>query len=251
MFNETKSLQWTLPVTASVAFLIARMDGFLASFFFWHFQMGFHELGHAVAGWMSGQIAIPTYGFTLIFGESNAFYILFLATLVFAIWRSKEGGYHYLMCILCLITLNALILRFVGGPEVRQMIFNIGGYAGELLLSTFFICGFYYKFPERLRWDFFRYPVVCIAFIVLFKSHMTWDRAKYSAGNLPMGGSILSETDKSDTEKLLESKYWTGRTLPSFLVKAHQVSFFLIVGHYILGLLSIPPVVARRHETDE
>jgi hypothetical protein len=252
MFNETKSLQRTLPLAAAAAFLIARTDGFLTSFFFWHFQTGFHELGHTLAGWMGGQIAIPTYGFTLTFGHSGAFFFCFIATISFGIWKTREHEYFYLMTVLCLMGISAMILGTVSTTAFRQMIFVIGGYLGEALLSTFLICGFYYKFPERLRWDFFRYPIVLIAFVVLFKSHNLWSLAQKSTGHLPMGGSILSESDQSDTEKLLDSGYWTGKTLPNFLVKAHQICFFLIAGHYILGLIYVSPTAKlSQNATDD
>lgn len=246
MTDETKSLQWGLPVMAVVAYFLSRADGFLMNFFFWHFQMGFHELGHAIAGWMTGQAAIPTYGFTILFGESVFFHVIFLGALgAGAYFGHMEESFFLKWVCTGLFIISLGVWAIARGPQI-MMIFSLGGFLGEIFISSILICSFYYSLPRRLHWDFFKYPFVLIAFIVLLKSYHTWSRAYQSPGNLPMSGSIHSATDKSDTEKLLESKFWTGRTLPSFLVKAHQLCFFIIVGHYIVGFISTTPTPTRR-----
>ncbi len=249
MTDETKILQWTLPVLAVIAYFVSRADGFLVSFLFWHFQMAFHELGHAIAGWMTGQAAIPTYGFTILFGESVFFHVIFLGALAGGAYYGyiEESPFLRWLCT-GLFVISLGVWAIARGPQI-MMIFSLGGFLGEIFISSIFICSFYYRLPPRIYWDFFRYFFVLISFIVLFKSYATWSRAKQSPGHLPMSGSIHSATDKSDTEKLLESKFWTGSTLPNFLVKAHQLCFFVILGHYLIGVISTTPTPSRRRES--
>lgn len=195
--------------------------------------MVFHECGHALAGWMTGQFAVPTYGFTLLLGQSNIFLLIFLVLSAGAVYYFKAEGYLYLALFFLSLIVFSLITFIFAKNEFTEVLFNVGGFLGEIIFSTFLICGYYYEFPKKIRWDFFRYVVVLFAFVVLFKSHETWLRAKHSPSHLPMSGSILSETDKSDTEKILASHFWNGRTLPVFLVKLHNLSLILIVGHFI------------------
>ena len=250
MHDETKPLKWGLPALAVVAYFLSRADGFLMNFLFWHFQMGFHELGHAIAGWMTGQAAIPTYGFTILFGESVFFHVLFLAALGGGAYygQVEESAFLKWVCT-GLFLISLAVWAIARGPQII-MLFNLGGFLGEILISTIFICSFYYQLPRRFHWGFFRYFFVFISFIVLFKSYNTWSRAYQSPGNLPMSGSIHSSTDKSDTEKLLESRMWTGHTLPNFLVKTQQLCFFVIIVHYIIGFISTTPTPSRRRHDE-
>jgi hypothetical protein len=241
MIDENRLIQCSLPVLAAVAYLLSKSQNMFVNFILWHFQMGFHELGHAIAAWMTGQIAIPTYAYTVTFGPSEFFYAAFLFGLSFAAYYFRKENSYYLAGISGSLILISLILRVFTSHSAHLMIFSLGGFLGEIIISTILICGFYFHFPNKFRWDFFRYFFVLISFFVLFKSNHIWTRAQKSPGHLPMGGTIMSETEQSDTEKLLDSGYWTGKTLPAILVRTHKICFVLITLHYLVGLVMISP----------
>jgi transcription initiation factor TFIIIB Brf1 subunit/transcription initiation factor TFIIB len=110
----------------------------------------FHELGHAVAGWLMGYPSIPAFDFVYGGGLTphGAFQkpivILIAIAFAYALWLFRENRKS--MAIIGAIF--ALWLFFVTREWRREIIFSGAGHAGELILAGIF----FYKSLAGIGW---------------------------------------------------------------------------------------------------
>ncbi len=198
-------------------------------------QIWFHEVGHAVPAWLSSRAALPLpFGFTFWREEPSWFTglcVLFLIG-VLGVTSFRERRYYGVAAAVMLLALWSY-MTVVLDPHASIGWILFGGLLGELVLSTVAIVSFYYRAPDRLRWDFWRYVVLVPAACVFAASFAMWIRIDQGTQALPLGSIIGAPGDGTgDIERMMAGYGWTGASLTTTYRAIGTVCFLTIVGHY-------------------
>jgi hypothetical protein len=167
-------------------------------------QIQFHELGHAVVAWLSSRAALPLpFGFTFWSLERSLFTgscVAFLLAL-FA-WRAVHEQRRFGILLAACASLAFVGLSLLVSVERSHMLTLLGGQAGELVLTTLAIVGFYFRLPDKLRWDFFRFVVLGPAMGTWVSALALWLGVWRGTRALPMG-SLLGSEGSGDLDRLI------------------------------------------------
>ncbi len=212
----------------------------------WTFgSIPFHEIGHAVFAWLGGRKAfpigavVPFASFTTWSNERS--YLLALIFQGLAGWGTLKlwrGGFVMPALALGAFLLTMLRMTYVMPFEQTEKYAILGGIVGEFAVTGTVILLFFYRLPERLRWDFFRFialPPACLGLVSSFKM---W--AAISAGTqpLPRGSMLVGRSDSNgDIDRLINLHGWTETGLISFMTQLRWAVLGLIAAHYLYGLV--------------
>jgi len=199
-------------------------------------QLWFHEVGHAVPAWLSSRAALPLpFGFTFWREESSWFTglcVLFLIG-VFGVTSFREKRYYGVVASAVLLgfwAYQTLVLE----PYASIGWILFGGLAGELVLTTLAIVSFYYRAPDRMRWDFWRFIVLVPAMSAFVTSLAMWVRIDQGTQGLPLGSIIGAPGDGTgDIERMLAGYAWTAETLTTAYRSIGTLCVTIIVVHYV------------------
>lgn len=195
-----------------------------------------HELGHALAAWLAGFVAVPLpIGLTSVGGQRALLVGLIvpavLGYLIWLGWREKHPVFTAAMGVF--LGLQIYLTWGISVHTARQWI-TFGGLGAEIALSAFFICTFYYRAPRRLRWDFWRYvALVPFAGVFVFQ-WLLWRRVRKDVDWLPAGSAMTGTRDgSSDIDKLLTVHGWTTEGLISTYERLVLFCVVVMVAHYV------------------
>lgn len=200
-------------------------------------QIWFHEVGHAVPAWLSSRAALPLpFGFTFWKEESSWFTAVCLLFLigVFAYTSLRERRYYGVIASFVMFGCWAFFTLVLDPYEAIGWIL-FGGLAGELVLTTLAIVSFYYRAPDRMRWDFWRFIVLVPAMTAFVTSFAMWVRIHQGTQGLPMGSIIGAPGDGTgDIERMLAGYAWTAETLTTAYRSIGTLCLLVIVTHYVV-----------------
>jgi Zn-finger nucleic acid-binding protein len=210
------------------AFGLARPIVFIA-------QIWFHEVGHAIPAWLSSRAALPLpFGFTFWREDSSwftALCVLFLIGVLGVTSFREKRPYGVVAAVVLALFWAYQTLYLDPYASIGWVLF--GGLLGELVLSTVAIVSFYYRAPDRLRWDFWRYIVLLPAACVFASSFAMWVRIDMGAQALPLGSIIGAPGDGTgDIERMIAGYGWTGETLTTTYRTIGTVCLLVIALHY-------------------
>ncbi|MBC7173480.1 MAG: hypothetical protein H5U40_13655, partial [Polyangiaceae bacterium] len=203
-------------------------------------QIGFHELGHAIPSWLSSRAALPLpCGITFTREEPTFFtgasFVFLLAVLAYAGHREKRP---YAVAVAGALFAAWAFFTLVLGAERTREIMLLGGIAGELVLSAFVVASFYFRAPDRLRWDFFRIVALPLATVSFVGTTRLWLEIAGGRAGMPMGSLFGSHGDGSgDLDRLIAEFDWTESGLVRFylaIAAATGLAMFTLYG--VFGL---------------
>jgi hypothetical protein len=220
------ALALSLPVCMSP------FGGFLAGLI----GMPFHELGHALASWLSSRFALPLPFFTIWHDEQSLWFGLGVAGLLgwFGYHSWREEARFGLGVALTLLSLQ-LGLSWMVPARSTLMVQILGGALGELVLGALLLAAFHFPLPDRLRWDFWRWPALLPGAFCFTHALLLWARAAGDARHLPWGSALGNDSD-GDMNRLVRDFGWSAAGLAAFYLKAGAVSALGLVGAHALAL---------------
>ena len=194
-------------------------------------QMQFHELGHALAAWLSSRAALPLpFGFTLWREERSLFtggcLVFLIAVLAH---RSLRERRWFGVALALLLAVGFARLSLGTDADRSRMVVIAAGIAGELLLSCLVLIAFYFPLPDRLRWDFFRFVALVPAATGWLGTAALWHAIRRGERPLPMGSILGATGDGSgDLERLIAEYGFTPASITSLYVRLAQGTFVLL-----------------------
>jgi Zn-finger nucleic acid-binding protein len=203
------------PLTLIAALPLATLAGlainstFLVGFFR-PFHIGIHEFGHASVAWFSGRRALPLpIGWTSWQPDRSVVVyvaLLFLiGVLMFTAWKERLRGAMVLAGALALIQ---FVMTWAFSQRTVELWITFGGIGGEFVISTVLIVLFYFRLPDRVRWDFWRYPILVVSASTLWENVAFWARVERGEESIPWG-SILGAGDAGgDMDRLVLEHAW-------------------------------------------
>jgi len=199
-----------LPTAVGFALLVHLMG--LGTTVFMTVGMWTHELGHAVAAWFAGILAIPL-PFVTIWPSDERSVLVILVVAAFWIGLSAYGIRQRNRALILGAGSLAMLqiwmtLVISPGRAFQWVIF--AGMGGELILSTAMMLAFYQRFPWR--WDFWRYLVLVTCSISYVHALLRWIGVSLGVMQMPRG-SANGDNAEGDVEKLLRTHEFTLGTL--------------------------------------
>ncbi|HTV21825.1 MAG TPA: zf-TFIIB domain-containing protein [Polyangiaceae bacterium] len=198
--------------------------------------MPFHELGHALASWLGSRFAMPLPFFTVWSNAQSLLFGLGLAGLLAAFgYRSwREGRRFGLGLALALLAVQLVLSCFVPARQ-SLMVQILGGALGEVALGALVLIAFHFPLPDRLRWDFWRWPALVPGGICFGHAMLTWIAAAKDARRIPWGAAIGNESD-GDMNRLVRDFGWSATELARFYLTATGVAALAIGAAYAFAL---------------
>jgi hypothetical protein len=112
--------------------------------------------------------------------------------------------------------------------RLTSMLQILSGALGEIVIGALVLMTFHFPLPDRLRWDFWRWPALMPASLCLAQSLLLWSRAVHDVRQIPWGSAIGSEAD-GDMNRLVASFGWKPAALATFYLTAGITSVAALV----------------------
>ncbi|MFO0760501.1 MAG: zf-TFIIB domain-containing protein [Byssovorax sp.] len=228
-----------VPAALALALLLDAtwLKDLVSSFFI---NMWLHELGHAAVAWMSGYYALLLPFVTFTFNDEKSLLTSMIVALLLgaALIAGLSGKHRYLVVLggggLLLQAIMTLIIP-------RRLTFEwltFAGCGGEFVWSTLLMVSFYYRLPDRIRWDFWRYLALLIGAFGLVHAVSMWSDVKHDLSLLPVGTALGGRDDgDGDMNKLINLYHWTPKKIARTYLTMGYVGLLVVGGHYAVFLL--------------
>ncbi len=214
--------------------------------------MPFHELGHAAASWLSSRIAIPLPFFTFWLEEQSvlmgAIVSGVLGWLIFHTYREKNW---FMLSSVSVVLLTWAVITFMVPARQTLMWQILAGAWGELIFGGFLLIAFHFPFPDRFRWDFWRWIAVVPGALCFTQAFKLWRTASNDVSQMPWGSAIGSQSD-GDMNRLVRDFGWTADELTGFylttgyLLAAALIAVYLYAAYRLLKKRGQSPFFRRR-----
>lgn len=167
----------------------------------------FHELGHAVAAWSCSWRALPLpIGFTLVFpGRSIVVFVALLAASAAGVYLGRKYRSPALVASAGVFAAALLVGTWFVPERSQYELVSFAGCAGEFAFATLCVALFYARLPPKLRWDFWRWPVLAFGAMVLVEDTRYWHEVAADWQRIPWGGLY---DDDGDMTKLRDEHGW-------------------------------------------
>lgn len=225
-FDEGLANRLGAPVMLLVGLLVCASPGgrFLASLV----GMPFHEVGHALTSWLSSRFAVPLPFFTVWHEEQSVLFGVLVALVLAAFglrsWHERSRFGTALASALLLLQLG---MSWLVPSHLTLMLQILGGALGEIVLGALVLVAFHHPLPDRLRWDFWRWPALLPGALCFANAFLLWSRAASDPTQIPWGSAIGDESD-GDMNRLVRDFGWTARGLAAFYLKASWVALLAL-----------------------
>ena len=227
--------------TNTYALPLAFLIGFGISFaepLAWFISMWVHEFGHGTIAWFSGYRAMVTFAGTVTMLERSHFVyfgILFLLGLMFhSGWKEQKKSAMVIAVILAIIQ---FILTWVLSRNSYRMLLSFGGIGGEFYLSTLLIIAFYFKLPEKLYWEFWRFFCLIIGSITFCSSFSKWNNISVGKERIPWGTFWGGRGDSGGDLNILNQEFgWSTKQIIDTYNFVGDICLFIIIGFYFYFL---------------
>ena len=196
------------PTVAGAAVLIQLTP---LSFFLNAFHIWIHEFGHATVAWLTGRRALPLpLGWTSVSPEKSDFVyygILFLLGVLFVAGMRERKIVPMISAVVLAIVQYFMTWKL---PDYRaELWFAFSGVGGEFSLSAAMMGLFFFRLPDKFRWELCRYLFLFLGAGAFFKSWLLWHRIKRGQEGIPYGTMIHGEEDEGGDMNQLRDFGWT------------------------------------------
>jgi Zn-finger nucleic acid-binding protein len=197
--------------------------------------MPFHELGHALASWLSSRFAVPLPFFTIWHDDQSLAFGLVVAGSIgwFGYHASREKSRFGVL--MAGILLSAQVgMSWLVPARFTLMLQILGGALGELVLAALLLVAFHFPLPDRLRWDFWRWPALAPGSICFVHALLVWIRATGDPSSIPWGSAIGDDSD-GDMNRLVRDFGWSAAEIAAFYLRAGLLSTAGLLAAYALA----------------
>lgn len=224
----------TYPLAALFAWLISGSEG--AMTFMLPAQIFIHELGHAIPSWLSSRRALPLPCGVTFWEEEQSLFVGFgmvflLGVLIVHAFRERRP-FGIALGAGALVLLAFFSLAISNDRSFEWTI--LGGVAGEFWVSTLLIVSFFFRMPDRLRWDFFRMVLIFPAFTTWVAATRLWFGIAVGSERMPTGSIFGGSHDEGgDLNRLMNEYGWAADELTRFYTGLAVLTGVLILAVYV------------------
>ncbi len=243
-FNNRYTTALVFPIALILAWFTNLVSVF--QFLFLPMQIWIHEFGHATVAWFAGRRATPLpFGWTN-FGEERSLFVYFGILTLFGLlfWVGQKEGKRWVMGLAIACAVIQFFMTWQLPERAFTMWMSFGGVGGEFYLSTLLMVCFYFPFPERWRWDFWRYFVMIIAANAFWRIFWFWQNVQKGTESIPWGTLFGGEGDTGGDMNRLSLDYnWTDQQIIDTYNRLGGVCILVLIGVYVFFLLKQNPQI--------
>lgn len=241
---EARIRTWAIPSALVCSFLMVSTGPGRAMVRIF-FSMWIHELGHAVAAWLCGVLAVPGPWRTLTAsGRSLTFAAILSAALIYAVTRSwLSGRRRAALCAAAVLVLQ-LCCTLLPGPRAATALIVFAGDGGCLVLGVLLMASLYAPAEGAIRRGWLRWGFLVIgagAFADVFEQ---WWSARTDPDRIPFG--MNEGVGPSDPSVLSDQYGWSASLLVHRYVALGCACLFALACLYAVGLRRARADAARR-----
>lgn len=228
---------WAVPAVFAVAILVAQSDmlhGLARTFM----TMWLHELGHAIAGWMTGYGAVPGPWRTLVSDERMILVTIAIVVALGALaYRALSDDRRILAGGLAAGAVLAIAGATLVAPHDARMLFTFAGDAGMMLIGAALVLTFWASPGSHLHESWLRWGFVVIGAFALVDGMGTWWIARGDPSAIPYGE--IEGVGLSDPSKLTDVHGWSQGDMIRRFSNVGLVACAICAGRYLAGLWQI------------
>ena len=204
-----------------------------------YLRVWLHEFGHATIAWCGSRAATPLalssqFAWTSHnTGKSMFVYVCFLfliGVMLFVGWTRR--AWLMFAFAVALFAAQTLFNWFLPDKywEITVLFFGCGG---EMVLGTLLVVAFYYHFPPRLHWEFFRFVALIVGMYALLDASILWFKVKGDPNLMPWGTGIWGRGDANgDLNRLHALHGWSKQQITQRYLVTAGLCWLSVVGHY-------------------
>jgi hypothetical protein len=231
LFADPRADRWAVPVAFALAWPLNAVGLGLIPILF------YHEFGHAMAAWLCGRwaFAIPIAGLTF-HGRERSWIVTagLVSALGWLLKRSWEEEDYGQLVVSTAGLLAMADLAFLVPTKEQEAFIIYGGCAGELFLAALVVVAFYWRVAPRLRWDFWRYPLLLTATCTFLHRAAFWGEAAAAPDQRMMGEKIATSRESDqDWVRLVKDHGWTSQEIADRYVALARACGGAIALHYL------------------
>lgn len=209
-----------------VGVIIARNIPLLGAAFDLLIVTGVHEISHALVGNLGGQFSVPTpMGLTVTYSAQRSillslFFLGISSSLLFFCYQRHSIIFIRFLSVLVVLQ---VIFSFFLSDRLFEQIFIWAGCGGELLVAAFLVGLFFYRMPERFRWNVNRYIFLFAGFFSLLAASKRWIDSLFEPKNIPWGSIWQGFGPDGDLTRLHNEFGWS----EDFIVYSYLITMAL------------------------
>ena len=232
--TEKRIRAWAIPVALAGAFL-ATSTGPGRALVRIFFGMWLHELGHAVAAWLCGFVAVPGPWRTLTgSARSPLFVALVSAALIYAVVRSWTAGRRGAAIAAAFVLFLQIGCTLLPSARTAQAFIVFSGDGGCLVLGTLLMASLYAPAEGAIRRNWLRWGFLVIGAGGFADAFEQWLSARTDPDRIPFG--MNEGVGPSDPSVLSDVHGWSASLLVHRYVALGCVCLAALAFLYLLAL---------------
>jgi hypothetical protein len=217
-----------------IALVVGMLLNTLVPILMYPFHVWTHEFGHATVAWLAGHRAIPLpFGWTPYVPQRELgvyLGILFLLGVLF--WTGWREGRRWLMVLASGLAGLQCVMTWLLPRHMFELLFVFGGVGGEFYLSTALMVCFYFRLPDRWRWDFWRFVFLVVAASTLSQAFWRWHLITQGLQDIPWGSIFGAGDTNGDMDRLQGDFGWSpDRIIDTYANLGNACVLVLLVGY--------------------
>jgi len=179
-------------------------------------SMQVHELGHALASWFGGRLALPVPLITLTFDRARSWplVVVLAAGLGALAWRAWEEDCRALAALCAAALPLQAGLTFFASPDALDFWISFGGLGGECYVAALLVILYFVRWPRFARWPAYRVLALFVGASTLAASLLRWRAAAADFTNVPWGSVFGGD---GDVEAMLAAGWTINRLVAVYL----------------------------------
>lgn len=197
--------------------------------------MASHELGHALAYWLCGWVAIPLPYFTAAIAHpGRALVLVELAALIAAAgwcWRTRH---FFLLFLAGLAAAVAARYGLFGDEADHDVLFAAAGVGGEIVFGALLVVAYFHRALHRTSWDLSRYACLLLGLALFQHQWLKWAEIVGTPSLLPVGSLFGGRDDTGGDMNRLLRELWTAEDIARGYVALAEACAYVIAAHALV-----------------
>ena len=242
---EARLRRFAIP--GALLFALALHAGALGRFLMrTFFSMPVHELGHTVAAWLCGIVAVPTLWKTIMFSESRGFAapLLVAGALLWFIYKDAHQQRTLQVRLGTALLVLQVVCTFLLPLHSALALISFAGDGGAMILAVLLMSSFYARRESQLVVGWLRWGFLVIGASTFVDIFSVWWSARTDPDAIPFGEN--EGVGLSDASQLSDMHGWSASTLVSRYLLLGAICLVVLGIIYVRGLGEFSRAGSRR-----
>lgn len=237
---QERALEIAIQSVVPIVALLLAMVGFVVPLF-GPARVFFHEMGHAVIGWLTSRRATPFILWTNVSLHPSVVAGICVAFLLgVMIWAGVRERRYFMPVVAGMLLCLQGIFTFVLSTRTYEKLFFFGGIGGEFYLSALVIVAFHYELPQRLYWPVLRFFALPVAMYAFLAATFQWWGILYNPRLAPFGTAMHGQEDAGgDLNRLYADFGWSVPYMAKVFLTIALICGGVMLLNYVVSVLRL------------